>query len=256
MTGTLTQTVRYDSLKDAVVVVTGGASGIGRGIVTALAAQGARVAFVDRDGTGAAATLAVCPEGEVLFMPCDLTSIEDLRLALDMIAKRLGPIRVLVNNAGNDDRHSTASLTPDYFDERIALNLKHYVFAAQGVQAQMAAAGGGSIVNIGSIAWKMADGSAPLYVACKAAITGLTRALAREFGAEGTRVNTVLPGWVMTERQRSLWVDAAAEAQIDAAQCLPGRLVEEDIAAMVLWLASDQSRMCTAQEFTVDGGWV
>ena len=116
--------------------------------------------------------------------------------------------------------------------------------------------GGGSIVNIGSIAWKMADGSAPLYVACKAAITGLTRALAREFGAQGTRVNTVLPGWVMTDRQRALWVDAAAEAQIDAAQCLPGRLNEADIAAMVLWLASDQSRMCTAQEFTVDGGWV
>ena len=252
----LTQNVRYDSLKDAVVVVTGGASGIGRGIVTAFAAQGARVAFLDRDSAGAAVTLAAYPPAEVVFLPCDLTDIEALRQSLDTVETRLGPVRVLVNNAGNDDRHSTASITPAYFDERIALNLRHHVFAAQAVQAQMAAAGGGSIVNLGSIAWKMADGSAPLYVACKAAITGLTRALAREFGAQGTRVNTVLPGWVMTERQRSLWVDAAAEAQIDAAQCLPGRLVEEDIAAMVLWLASDQSRMCTAQEFTVDGGWV
>ncbi len=252
----LADTVRYDSLKGAVVVVTGGASGIGRGIVTALAAQGARVAFLDHDSAGAAVTLAACASAEVVFLPCDLTDIKSLQHALHMASERLGPIRVLVNNAGNDDRHQTPEITPAYFDERIALNLKHYVFAAQGVQAQMAAAGGGSIVNIGSIAWKMADGSAPLYVTCKAAITGLTRALAREFGARGTRVNTVLPGWVMTDRQRSLWVDAVAEAQIDAAQCLPGRLVEADIAAMVLWLASDQSRMCTGQEFTVDGGWV
>ena len=252
----LAQSVRYDSLKERVVVVTGGASGIGRGIVTAFAAQGARVAFLDRDVAGAAVTLAACRAAEVMFLPCDLADIEALRHALDAVTQRFGPVQVLVNNAGNDDRHSTASITPAYFDERIALNLRHYVFAAQGVQAQMAALGGGSVINLGSIAWKMADGSAPLYVACKAAITGLTRGLAREFGAQGTRVNTVLPGWVMTDRQRSLWVDAAAEAQIDAAQCLPGRLVEEDIAAMVLWLASDQSRMCTAQEFTVDGGWV
>ncbi len=252
----LAQTVCYDSLKDAVVVVTGGASGIGRGIVTAFASQGARVAFLDRDSVGAAVTLAACPLAEVVFLPCDLTDIGALRLSLDMVTMRFGHIRVLVNNAGNDDQHTTASITPAYFDERIALNFKHYVFAAQAVQAQMAAAGGGSIINLGSIAWKLADGSAPLYVACKAAITGLSRGLAREFGGQGTRVNTVLPGWVMTERQRKLWVDAAAEAQIDASQCLPGRLVEEDIAAMVLWLASDQSRMCTAQEFTVDGGWV
>lgn len=255
MTG-LTHSVHYNSLKDTVVVVTGGSSGIGQGVVTAFAAQGARVAFLDRDCTGAAVTLAVCSPTEVLFLPCDLTEIASLQSALEMVTNRLGSIRVLVNNAGNDDQHRTAAITPAYFDERIALNLRHYVFAAQGVQAQMAAAGGGSIINIGSIAWKMADGSAPLYVTCKAAITGLTRALAREFGPERTRVNTVLPGWVMTDRQRTLWVDAAADAQIDAAQCLPGRLLEEDIAAMVLWLASDQSRMCTAQEFTVDGGWV
>lgn len=248
MTG-LSATVRYASLQGAVAVVTGGASGIGQGIVTALATQGALVAFLDR-----AAALSVPPGG--LALNCDLTDIDALRAALAEVADRLGPIRILVNNAGNDDQHRLADITPAYFDDRIAVNLRHYVFAAQAVQAQMAAAGGGSIVNLGSIAWKMADGSAPLYVTCKAAITGLTRALARELGPQSIRVNTVLPGWVMTERQRRLWVDAAAEAQIDAAQCLPGRLVEEDIAAMVLWLSSDQSRMCTAQEFTVDGGWV
>jgi D-xylose 1-dehydrogenase len=253
---TLTQTVRYASLKGAVAVVTGGASGIGRGIVVALAGQGARVAFLDRDRDAAAETLAACPQGDVRFLPCDLTDLDALAAGLSQVAAELGPIRILVNNAGSDHRHRTADITPAYFDDRIATNLRHYVFAAQGVQAGMAAAGGGSIVNLGSIAWKMADGSAPLYVACKAATTGLSRALAREFGPSGIRVNTVLPGWVMTERQRRLWVDAAAEAQIDAAQCLPGRLVEDDIAAMVLWLASDQARMCTAQEFTVDGGWV
>lgn len=248
MTG-LSATVRYTSLQGAVAVVTGGASGIGHGIVSALATQGARVAFLDR------AAAPSVPPG-VLALTCDLTDIDALRAALAEVADRLGPIRILVNNAGNDDQHRLADITPAYFDDRIAVNLRHYVFAAQAVQAQMAAEGGGSIVNLGSIAWKMADGSAPLYVTCKAAITGLTRALARELGPQGIRVNTVLPGWVMTERQRRLWVDAAAEAHIDAAQCLPGRLVEEDIAAMVLWLASDQSRMCTAQEFTVDGGWV
>jgi D-xylose 1-dehydrogenase len=255
MTG-LADTVRYDSLKGAVAVVTGGAAGIGQGIVTALAAQGARVAFLDRNAEAAGATLSLAASTDVLFVPCDLADIDALRVALAQVADRLGPIRILVNNAGNDDRHSLSGITPAYFDDRVAVNLRHYVFAAQAVQAQMAAAGGGSIVNLGSIAWKMADGSAPLYVACKAAITGLSRALARELGPAGIRVNTVLPGWVMTERQRRLWVDAAAEAQIDAAQCLPGRLVADDIAAMVLWLASDQSRMCTAQEFTVDGGWV
>ena len=252
----LSDTVRYLSLKGAVAVVTGGASGIGRGIVTALAAQGARVAFLDRDAGAAVETLAAAAPGDVLFLPCDLTDITALRAALAQAAGRFGPIRILVNNAGNDDQHRMADITPAYFDDRIAVNLRHYVFTAQAVQEQMAAEGGGSIVNLGSIAWKMADGSAPLYVTCKAAITGLTRALARAFGPQGIRVNTVLPGWVMTERQRSLWVDAAAEAQIDAAQCLPGRLAEDDIAALVLWLASDQSRMCTAQEFTVDGGWV
>jgi NAD(P)-dependent dehydrogenase (short-subunit alcohol dehydrogenase family) len=252
----LTATAAYASLAGRVAVVTGGASGIGRAIVRALSGQGARVAFLDRDAEAAAATVSLCAGSRPLFLPCDLTDPEALRLALAQVTDRCGPAAVLVNNAGNDDRHTTASVTPAYFDDRVAVNLRHMLFASQAVIPGMVASGGGSIVNLGSIAWKMADGGCPVYVTCKAAVHGLTRALAREFGQQGIRVNTILPGWVMTERQRALWVDAAAEAEIDRAQCLKGRLLPEDIAAMVLFLASDQARMCTAQEFIVDGGWV
>jgi NAD(P)-dependent dehydrogenase (short-subunit alcohol dehydrogenase family) len=252
----LTSSVRYDSLRGRAVLVTGGASGIGRSIVTAFAGQGARVAFLDRDVREAARTLEFCEPSSALFIPCDLTNLDALRAATVQAQEALGPIEVLVNNAANDDQHATQDITPAYFDDRIAVNLRHMVFAVQAAAPVMVAAGTGSIINLGSIAWRMADGSAPLYVACKAAVTGLTRAWAREFGQAGIRVNAVLPGWVMTERQLALWVDAAAEAAIDRAQCLAGRIQADDIAAMVLFLASDQARMCSAQEFIVDGGWV
>jgi NAD(P)-dependent dehydrogenase (short-subunit alcohol dehydrogenase family) len=250
------QTVRYESLSDRTVLVTGGASGIGSAIVAAFAGQGARVAFLDRDTAAGEATAAAYGGAQVLFRRCDLTDVTALRTAIAEVQDRLGPILVLVNNAGNDDRHGTRDVSAQYFDERVAVNLRHMFFAAQAVVHGMVASGGGSIVNLGSIAWKMADGSAPVYVTCKAAVHGLTRALAREFGKQSVRVNTVLPGWVMTERQMKLWVDAAAEQEIDRAQCLPGRLMPDDIAAMVLFLASDQARMCTGQEFVVDAGWV
>jgi NAD(P)-dependent dehydrogenase (short-subunit alcohol dehydrogenase family) len=239
-----------------VVLVTGGAAGIGQGIVAAFAAQGARVCFLDRDRTAAEAIVASCAPSQVLFRPCDLTDISSVQATIADVRQKLGPVTVLVNNAGNDDRHQTRDVFPAYFDERVAVNLRHMFFAAQSVLDGMVAAGGGSIINLGSIAWKMADGGAPIYVTCKAAVHGLTRALAREFGKQKIRVNTVLPGWVMTERQLALWVDAEAEADMDRAQCLPGRLQPEDIAAMVLFLASDQARMCTGQEFIVDAGWV
>jgi NAD(P)-dependent dehydrogenase (short-subunit alcohol dehydrogenase family) len=250
------QSVCYASLRDRAVLVTGGGSGIGSAIVAAFAEQGARVAFLDRDAAAAGATAAACGGARVLFRLCDLTDIAALETALAEVQHELGPLSVLVNNAGNDDRHGTRDVSAAYFDERVAVNLRHMFFAARGVVDGMIASGGGSIVNLGSIAWKMADGSAPVYVTCKAAVHGLTRALAREFGKQNVRVNTVLPGWVMTERQLKLWVDAAAEQEIERAQCLPGRLVPEDIAAMVLFLASDQARMCTGQEFIVDAGWV
>ncbi len=250
------KTVQYDSLRGQTVLVTGGASGIGRAIVTAFAAQGARVAFLDRDATLAADTIAACGDNPALFRHCDLTDIEDLRQAVSDIRQALGPITVLVNNAGNDDRHQTPDVTPAYFDDRVAVNLRHYLFAVQAVVPDMIAAGGGSIVNLGSIAWKIGDGDCPIYLACKAAVTGLTRGFAREFGPAGIRVNTVLPGWVMTPRQMTLWLTPAGEAEIARAQCLKPRLQPHDIAAMVLFLASDQAQMCTSQDFIVDGGWV
>ena len=253
----VTAGVRYADLVDRTVLVTGGASGIGRALVIAFAGQGARVAFLDRDEASAQGTIDACGPNPARFVACDLTDAGALGAAVAEAAQALGgPVRVLVNNAGNDDRHRTRDVTPAYFDDRVAVNLRHMLFAAQAVVNGMAAAGGGSIVNLGSIAWKMADGTCPIYVACKAAVHGLTRGLAREFGGQGIRVNTLLPGWVMTERQRALWVDDAAEAEIDRAQCLRGRLMPDDIAAMALFLASDQARMCTAQEFIVDGGWV
>jgi NAD(P)-dependent dehydrogenase (short-subunit alcohol dehydrogenase family) len=250
------ESVRYSDLQGRVVLVTGGAAGIGQGIVAAFAAQGAQ-RLLPRPGPNRRRSdrCFLC-SSQVLFRPCDLTDISSVQATIADVRQKLGPVTVLVNNAGNDDRHQTRDVSPAYFDERVAVNLRHMFFAAQSVLDGMVAAGGGSIINLGSIAWKMADGGAPIYVTCKAAVHGLTRALAREFGKQKIRVNTVLPGWVMTERQLALWVDAEAEADMDRAQCLPGRLQPEDIAAMVLFLASDQARMCTGQEFIVDAGWV
>ena len=167
-----------------------------------------------------------------------------------------GPIRALINNAGNDDRHQTADETVADWDDRMAVNLRHQFFAAQAVRPQMREAGGGSIVNFGSITWMVGDSDCPAYVTAKSAIVGLTRALAREFGPESIRVNSVMPGWVMTERQIRLWLTPEGERQIDERQCLRSRVYPPDIARMVLFLAADDSRMCTSQNFIIDGGWV
>jgi D-xylose 1-dehydrogenase len=252
----LTSSVRYDNLDGRVALVTGGGSGIGRAIVTSLSEQGVRVGFLDIDEKGAAETIAEASGTKPLFLRCDLTDIDALRSAVRTIRDRLGPFDILVNNAANDDRHATSDVTPEYFDQRVQVNLRHFLFAVQAVVPDMIAKGEGSIVNLGSISWKVGQGNFPVYVACKAAITGLTRGLAREFGKQGVRVNTVVPGWVMTERQKTLWLTPEADADLDKAQCLAGRVVADDIAAMVLFLASDQGRMCTSQEFIVDGGWV
>ena len=248
----------YPSLAGAPVFVTGGASGIGEAIVRAFAAQGAPVAFVDIDaarGEALAAELAVGETPPPLFIPCDLRDVAALRAAIDAAQARHGDLAALVNNAANDTRHALADLTPEYWDDRFAINLRPMVFAAQAAAAQMRRRGGGAIVNFGSISWKTGVGGMVAYTTAKAAVHGLTRSLARDLGPDGIRVNTVTPGWVMTERQLALWVDAKAEAEIDAAQCLKARLAPEDIAAMVLFLASADARLCTAQEFTVDGGW-
>ena len=248
----------YPSLRDRVVFVTGGGSGIGESIVEHFSAQRAKVAFVDIAAVPSQALVArVAAAGhpKPLFIACDLRDIAALQRAIERVRNELGLIRVLVNNAANDDRHRVEDVTADYWDERMAVNLRHQFFAAQAVIAQMKAAGGGSIINFGSVSWMNGEGGYPAYTTAKAAVHGLTRGLARDFGPDKIRVNTVVPGWVMTERQVKLWLDETGERQIAENQCLKEKLYPPDIARMVLFLAADDSRMCTAQNFIVDAGW-
>lgn len=255
----LANAARYPSLKDKVVFVTGGASGIGRSIVEHFHDQGSRVAFVDiaeEAGRKLVAELSARTGHEPYFEACDLRDIEKLEAVVSRIGERLGPVTALINNAGNDDRHTLESVTPQYFDDRIAVNIKHQLFAAKFVRPQMRDAGGGSIVNFSSITWMVADGDCICYVLSKAAIVGLTRGLATELGPENIRVNAVAPGWVMTERQVSLWLDEKGEQQIEDHQALKGRLHSPDLARMVLWLSADDSRMVSKQTYIVDAGWV
>lgn len=249
----------YPSLKDRSVLITGGGSGIGESLVRHFCAQGARVAFVDiNEDAGKALADEIAANGDPapFFLPCDLRDINALRAAITEAESRNGDIAVLLNNAGNDDRHATEAVEVDYWDDRMAVNLRHQFFAAQAVLAGMKRAGGGSIINLGSITWMVGDPDCPAYVTAKAAISGMTRALAREFGPFGVRVNCLVPGWVMTDRQVKLWLNEAGERQIAERQCLPDRLAPSDIARMALFLAADDSRMCTSQHFIVDGGWV
>ena len=249
----------YPSLRDRVAFVTGGGSGIGEAIVEHLCAQGAKVTFVDlavAPSEALVARIAARGHRAPRFLPVDLRDVGALQAAVAATAAADGPIRVLVNNAGNDDRHRLEDVTPAYFDDRMAVNLRHQLFAAQAVRPQMRDAGGGSIVNLGSITWMVGDGDCIAYVTAKSAVNGMTRGLARELRPGLIRVNSGMPGWVMTERQLKLWVTPEGERQIDERQCLPGRLAPSDIARMVLFLASDDSRMCSSQNFIVDGGWV
>ncbi len=249
----------YPSLRGRSVFITGGASGIGESLVRHFCAQGSRVAFVDiSEERGRELAAAIGPDGQhaPLFIPCDLRDIEALKHAIAQAAVRNGPLHVLCNNAGNDDRHQTEDVTVAYWDDRMAVNLRHQFFAAQAARRHMTALGGGSIINFGSITWMVGDPDCPAYVTAKAAIWGMTRALAREFGPKRIRVNCMVPGWVMTERQMSLWLNEAGERQIAERQCLPDRLQPSDIARMALFLAADDSAMCTSQQFIVDGGWV
>jgi len=255
----LPNAARYPSLADRVVFVTGGATGIGAGIVLHFCDQRARVAFVDLQAEAAQALaddIAARGLPRPWFRRCDLRDVDALRSAIADAGAELGPIRALINNAGNDDRHRLDDVTPAYFDDRIAVNLRHQLFAAQAVRPQMRASGGGSIVNFNSITWTVADGDCVCYVTAKSAITGLTRALATELGPDDIRVNSITPGWIMTERQVKLWLTPAGERQIDERQALRGRLYAPDIARMALWLAADDSRMCSKQTFIVDGGWI
>jgi NAD(P)-dependent dehydrogenase (short-subunit alcohol dehydrogenase family) len=249
----------YPSLEDRVVLVTGGGSGIGAAIVEHLCAQRARVAFVDIQREPSAALVEAVRARNLpapMFLPCDLRDIAALRSAVAGARARLGPIRVLVNNAAHDERHSIASVTPEYWDDRFAVNLRHQFFSAQAVVPDMEAAGGGSIVNLGSTSWMVGQGGMPAYLSAKSAVAGLTRALARDLGPRNIRVNSVVPGWIMTERQIALWLTPEGEEELLRRQCLKRKLVPEDVARVVLFLAADDSGGCTNQSYIVDGGWV
>jgi NAD(P)-dependent dehydrogenase (short-subunit alcohol dehydrogenase family) len=250
---------QYGSLRGKRVFVTGGGTGIGEAIVAAFAAQGAVVAFVDIARAASEALCARLAEAGLpvpLFRHCDITDIAALQATMAGLAAELGDFDVLVNNAANDQRHDVEDVSLDYWNERIAINQRPMFFTCQAVLAGMKKKGGGSIINFSSMSWHAKGAGYPVYATTKAAVIGLTRSLARDIGKHGIRVNTVTPGWVMTQRQVELWVDDAAKAEIAKSQCLPGELMPDDIAAMVLFLAADDSAMCTAQEFIVDAGWV
>lgn len=250
---------RYPSLAGRVVLITGGGSGIGAAMVEAFAGQGSRVAFFDIARECSEALVAGLSGRGLeapLYIQCDVTDTESLRAAVAEAERRLGAIRVLVNNAANDQRRAFADVTEEFWDGQIAVNLRQQFFAAQAVAPGMAAAGGGSIINLSSIAWMIPTTGAPVYVTAKAGVVGMTRTLARELGLQGIRVNCVLPGWIMTERQRRLWLDAEAEREIFLRQCLKRLLVPEDVARLVLFLAADDSGAITNQSYVVDGGWV
>lgn len=245
----------YPSLEGRTVFITGGASGIGADLVREFAGQGCQVGFVDLDAPAGEA-LAHATPGEVAFEPCDLRDIPALQAAFARLRERVGPAQVLVNNAARDDRHDWRDVTVEYWDERAATNIRHMFFAIQAVAPDMIAAGGGSIINMGSVSWMMPQGGFPAYTTSKAAVQGLTRNMARDLGPHRIRVNTVVPGWIMTERQKTLWLTPESLEEHRARQCLKDMIEPVYVARMAVFLASDDAAMCTAQDFLVEGGTI
>jgi NAD(P)-dependent dehydrogenase (short-subunit alcohol dehydrogenase family) len=249
----------YPSLRDRVAVVTGGASGIGEAIVAAFAHQHARVAFLDLQQEAGEAlvqrlTDAGCPQPA--FYRCDLTDITALQHTVAAILETFGAVDVLVNNAGNDTRHTIEEITSESWDRSIAVNLKHQFFMSQGVIPGMRKAGRGSIINMSSIGWVIPSTRIPVYVTAKAAIVGMTRTLAHELGADNIRVNCVMPGAILTERQKRLWFTEEYKAEVLAAQALKRMILPEEVARLILFLAADDSSAITNQSYVIDGGWV
>jgi NAD(P)-dependent dehydrogenase (short-subunit alcohol dehydrogenase family) len=243
----------YPSLEGKSVLISGGASGIGAETVRAFVAQGARVGFLDLDSE-ASERLTDETDGKAVHVTCDLREIKSMRAAISVLRERVGPFSVLVNNAARDDRHDWRDVTPEYWDERLATNLRHMFFAIQAVAPDMIEQGGGSIVNIGSNSWWEAGGGFPAYATSKSAVHGLTRTMARDLGEHRIRVNTVVPGWIMTERQKELWVTPEAIEKQRDRQCLPDLIEPVYIARMVLFLASDDAKMCSANNYMVEAG--
>jgi NAD(P)-dependent dehydrogenase (short-subunit alcohol dehydrogenase family) len=248
---------RYPSLTGRPVIITGGATGIGEALVKAFAEQGAKVGFMDiMEKEGRQLEAEVTAKGQTAFFEaCDVTDIAALKASVKALEARNGPTLALLNNVANDTRHSWEDVTPEYWDERVRVNLRPHFFMIQAVAPGMISAGKGSIVNFGSVSWRLKQGGMPGYTSSKAGIYGLTRGMASDLGKHGIRVNTLEPGWVMTERQLTMWVTPEANAQMDAGMALSGRVMPDDIARTALFLAADDSSMISAQVITVDGGW-
>lgn len=262
----MTLTNQYPSLKYKIVLITGGASGIGANLVEAFYQQGAQVCFIDiRDDDAHKLVAQLSPNPNhnhnsntvpPRYYRCNLLNIPKLQATIKQIYAEVGAINVLINNAANDTRHDFRTVTVDYWNERLAVNLRHHFFAAQAVHPHMLEHGGGSIINLGSMSWYATQGGMPGYTSSKAAIEGLTRGLARDMGGDNIRVNTLVPGWVMTDRQVAMLTKDKSAHNILENQCLKKSVMPEDISAMALFLASNDSRLCTAQHFIVDGGWI
>jgi len=254
----MTTMTAYPSLNNRAVLVTGGATGIGAAFVEHFARQGAKVVFLDIDDGGAGALqdslkdVATAP----LYLHCDVTDIAALQDAIEEGRRLMGPFSVLVNNAANDVRHALADTSTADFERSVAVNLRHQYFAIQAVVPDMKALGGGSIICLGSTGWMIKNSGYPMYAMAKSAVHGLVNGLARELGQDRIRINALVPGWVITEKQQRLWLDEEGQAQLRRSQCLPGYLRADDLARAALFLAADDSRMCTGQDFIVDGGWV
>lgn len=250
---------QYPSLQGQVAFVSGGATGLGKEFVEQLAVQGVRVAFIDiATEAGEALVADITGRGHPapLFLPCDVREVSAVQAAISRARTELGPVTVLVNNAAKDTRCKVEEVDLAQWDDAMAVNLRHHFFAAQAVVPMMREAGRGSIINLGSISAHIDLIDLPGYITAKAGIEGLTHTLARELGPYGIRVNCIIPGWIMTDRQLTHWVTPEAEASIERNQCLPHKLYPEDVARMMLWLAADDSRSCTAQLWVVDGGWM
>ncbi|MGA2047397.1 MAG: SDR family oxidoreductase [Terracidiphilus sp.] len=250
---------RYPSLQERVVLITGGATGIGESMVAHFARQGSRVAFLDIQDAAAAQLVEAltadgCPKPH--YSHCDLTDIAALKNGVEEVTAKWGTIDVLVNNAANDQRHSIEEVTPEYWNESMAVNLRPHFFTIQAALPAMRKAGRGSIINMSSISWMIPSTGVPLYIAAKAAIVGLTRTLAHELGAHNIRVNAVLPGAIATERQKQLWYTPEYKTEIIASQALKRDILPDDVARLVLFLAADDSSAITNQSYIVDGGWV
>jgi NAD(P)-dependent dehydrogenase (short-subunit alcohol dehydrogenase family) len=249
----MTQFAHYPSLADKAVIITGGASGIGAEIVRAFSAQGAKVGFLDLDADASAALRDEC-DCTVDYEICDLRDIAAMKAALAALRARLGPFTTLVNNAARDDRHDWKDVSVEFWDERMATNLRHMFFAIQDVAPDMIDGGGGSIINIGSNSWWEGQGNFPAYTTAKSAVHGLTRTMARDLGKHRIRVNTVVPGWIMTERQKELWATPEALESHLKRQCLPDLIDPVYVARMILFLASDDAAMCSSNNYMVEAG--